>query len=96
MGMEMDMSRVRGRIPPLVAVLVLFSAQAVAAEAPPRLKYRGKGPVCSCGSGLSEADIRRAMDKAGLDRLQAGSSTEDGPAVGSEGQTRRETDEERK
>lgn len=41
-----------------------------AADTPPRLKYRGKGSVCGCSSGLSEADISRAM--AGLDNLRAG------------------------
>lgn len=28
----------------------------------PRLKYRSKGPVCSCASGLDEEAIRKAWE----------------------------------
>lgn len=28
----------------------------------PRLKYRSKGPVCSCSSGLDEEAIRKAWE----------------------------------
>ncbi len=46
----------------------LAAGQVMSADAPPRLKYRAKGAVCACSSGLSEADISRAL--SGLDRLQ--------------------------
>jgi hypothetical protein len=50
--------------------VALALADVGAADTPPRLKYRGKGSVCGCSSGLSEADISRAM--TGLDNLRAG------------------------
>lgn len=49
--------------------LILVATAAWSVETPPRLKYRSKGSVCGCSSGLSEADISRAM--AGLDNLRA-------------------------
>jgi hypothetical protein len=43
--------------------LLLGSAGARAADAEqPRLKYRVKGPVCSCASGLGEDEIRKAWE----------------------------------
>lgn len=48
--------------------LALAATSAWSADKPSRLKYRAKGPVCGCSSGMSEADISRAM--AGLDKLQ--------------------------
>ncbi len=53
-----------------LAAPAVWSAEA---DKPPRLKFRGKGPVCGCSSGMSEADISRAM--AGLDKLQPETST---------------------
>jgi hypothetical protein len=47
---------------------ILAMLPASAAETSPRLKYRAKHGVCACSSGMSEADISRAM--AGLDRLE--------------------------
>lgn len=44
----------------LALVLSAASVDAVASDKP-RLKFRGKGPVCSCTSGMSEADISKAM-----------------------------------
>lgn len=55
-------------------VIALFSAFSVAAQADgPRLKFKGKGPVCMCsGDGLSEEDILRAREarKSQRDRIQ--------------------------
>ena len=48
-----------------LAAPAVWSAEA---DKPPRLKYRSKGPVCACSSGMSAAAISRAM--AGLDKLQ--------------------------
>jgi hypothetical protein len=43
--------------------LMLGAAGARASDAePPRLKYRSKGPVCSCASGLDEEAIRKAWE----------------------------------
>lgn len=79
----------------MVAGLALAGSGAWAEDTPPRLKYRAKGPVCSCESGMGEAEIARA--RAGLDRLQAAEPGEPaGMAKGSEQQHRREADEERK
>ena len=51
-------------IPSVLALtLILGPAGAYAAEEkPPRLKYRSKGPVCSCASGLDEEAIRKAWE----------------------------------
>lgn len=46
---------------------IVAMAWASAADASSRLKYRSKSGICACASGMSEADISRAM--AGLDRL---------------------------
>lgn len=55
-------------------VIALFSTFTVAAQADgPRLKFKGKGPVCMCsGDGLTEEDIRRAREarKSQRDRIQ--------------------------
>lgn len=73
--------------------LVLAQAPAFAASDPPRLKYRSKGSPCACESGMSEADISRAM--AGLDRLQtAKPKTGEGETKDSDPQTRRNANEE--
>lgn len=43
--------------------LLVASAGARAADGePPRLKFRAKGPVCSCASGLDEDAIRKAWE----------------------------------
>lgn len=79
----------------LVMLALTVSVAGAAEEVAPRLKYRSKGPVCSCSSGLGEAEISRAMK--GLDRLQSAEPGDRaGTTKGSEQQTRRETDEERK
>jgi hypothetical protein len=80
----------------VAALLVLAAATTAAAgDSTPRLKYRSKGSVCSCETGLGEAEISQAMKRrAGLDRLQA--SPPDGGAEASkdDGQhSRREADE---
>lgn len=48
----------------LMALALLLAAPVVAATEPgqPRLKYRGNGLACTCASGTSEADIRKAWD----------------------------------
>lgn len=75
--------------------LAVGQAPIAAAGDSPRLKYRSKGSPCACASGMSEADISRAM--AGLDRLQ---SAEPQPGPGdtkdSEADKRRNADEELK
>lgn len=47
-----------------VMALTLLLASTVDAAEPgqPRLKYRGKGLACTCATGMSEADIRKAWD----------------------------------
>jgi hypothetical protein len=57
--------------------LALAMPGAWAADKPSRLKYRSKGSVCGCSSGMSEADISRSM--AGLDNLQAQATATDKP-----------------
>jgi hypothetical protein len=43
--------------------LAVAYAQAQAADpGQPRLKYRSKGPVCSCATGTGEAEIRKAWE----------------------------------
>ncbi len=41
---------------------LLAAAVAQAAADPPRLKYRSRGPVCACESGLGESEIRKAWE----------------------------------
>lgn len=78
-----------------LVVAMLAVSWSSAAEPSPRLKYRNKGSVCSCSSGLGEAEISRA--RAGLDRLQSAEpANRDGASKGSEQQTRREADEDGK
>ena len=75
--------------------VILAVTVASADDKPPRLKYRSKGPPCSCSSGLSEAEISKAMSK--LDRLQ--DPRPDAPAGMrqlNEQQPRREADEAQK
>lgn len=52
----------------LMAFALLLAAPVVAAteSGQPRLKYRGNGLACTCASGTSEAEIRKAWD----DRLR--------------------------
>jgi hypothetical protein len=45
----------------LIAMLTVVSVQA-AEPREPRLKFRGKGPVCSCATGMGEEDIRKAWE----------------------------------
>lgn len=59
-----------------LALLLTISAAGAADSGPPRLKYRGSGLACTCASGTSEADIRKAWEArmkqsegARLDRL---------------------------
>lgn len=89
--------RVGGFFTGMVAGLVglVLAVPVASAGDPPRLKYRAKGSVCSCASGLGEAEISRAM--AGLDRLGGGAGPEQrsGEAKDSEQQQRREADEKR-
>ena len=52
-----------GVISVIALALFLGAAGVRAADAEqPRLKYRAKGPVCSCASGMSEDDIRKAWE----------------------------------
>jgi hypothetical protein len=67
-GNPMNSGKLQSRIIVCGLGLTLAVSTAWSADKPSRLKYRAKGPVCGCSSGLSEADISRAM--AGLDRLQ--------------------------
>ncbi len=52
-------------LPTIGAIVAMVVVSA--ADASPRLKYRSKHGICACASGMSEADISRAM--TGLDRL---------------------------
>lgn len=52
----------------LASALLLGSASVAAAgdgatdgQKTPRLKYRSGGPVCSCSSGMSEAEISKGL-----------------------------------
>jgi len=45
-----------------VLAWLLAAAVAQAAADPPRLKYRSRGPVCACESGLGENEIRKAWE----------------------------------
>jgi len=63
----------RARFAWLVVVLALLPLAAwmeQAGAAQGRLKYRGKGPVCVCSTGLSESDIQAAE----RDRAKSGSA----------------------
>lgn len=83
----------------MMVMLSLAATSAIAAEAAetqPRLKYRAKGPVCMCASGLSEEEIRRGMAQSLLDRLQGKEqATQDLPEKDSTQPTRRNTNEDR-
>lgn len=45
-----------------LALLLSIPAAADDGSGQPRLKYRGSGLACTCASGTSEADIRKAED----------------------------------
>lgn len=83
----------------MMVMLSLAATSAIAAEAAetqPRLKYRAKGSVCMCASGLSEEEIRRGMAQSLLDRLQdKEQATQDLPEKDSTQPTRRNTNEDR-
>ncbi len=48
----------------VMALTLALTTASVGAAGPdqPRLKFRAKGPVCSCASGMSEADISKAWE----------------------------------
>jgi hypothetical protein len=48
----------------MMALVLLLAAPTINAADPgqPRLKYRGKALACTCATGTSEADIRKAWD----------------------------------
>ncbi len=48
----------------VMALALLLTAPAIDAAEPgkPRLKYRDKPLACTCATGTSEADIRKAWD----------------------------------
>jgi hypothetical protein len=82
-----------------LALLLLSLAvmQAYAEEGSHRLKFRGKGPVCACSSGLGEAQIERAMKKLKLDQIQEPqANTRSTTAEDNVQNARRQTDDERK
>lgn len=81
----------------MVMLSLAATSAAEAAETQPRLKYRAKGSVCMCASGLSEEEIRRGMAQSFLDRLQdKEQATQDLPEKDSTQPTRRNTNEDRK
>jgi len=81
----------------LAATSAIAAEAAEAAETQPRLKYRAKGSVCMCASGLSEEEIRRGRAQSLLDRLQGKEqATQDLPEKDSTQPTRRNTNEDRK
>lgn len=53
----------RSTVASVLALAATVAATSVAAaEGQPRLKYRSKGLTCTCATGMSEADIRKAWD----------------------------------
>lgn len=82
---------------------VLFSSmpEAGAENVGSKLKFRSSGSVCSCESGMSEAEISRAMARMGLDvRSSEAAKTpkeaerlEDAPRSEAQQHHRREVDE---
>jgi hypothetical protein len=46
-----------------LTVLAILVPQAEAEEKSPRLKYRTKGPVCSCDTGMDEEEIVRGRQR---------------------------------
>lgn len=47
----------------VLLAMVMGVAHVEAAEpGQQRLKFRGKGPVCSCATGMGEEDIRKAWE----------------------------------
>ncbi len=50
------------RVPLALAWLLAATIVQAAAPEPPRLKYRSRGPVCACESGLGENEIRKAWE----------------------------------
>ncbi len=48
----------------MMALVLLLAAPTINASDPgqSRLKYRGKALACTCATGTSEADIRKAWD----------------------------------
>lgn len=70
----------------VLALVLTVAATSVAAAEPgqPRLKFRGKGLACTCASGTSEEDIRKAWEArfpqsegAPLDNLDGRPQTRD-------------------
>ncbi len=45
----------------LLPICLAMWSQGARAEEGPRLKFKKKGPVCMCGDGLDEKDIRAAQ-----------------------------------
>lgn len=86
-------SRVLGAIS-VVALFLPFASCAIGGDTPQRLKFRGKGPVCSCESGTGEKEISQAMKRLGLERLQADGPESQGESKKDDGQKRRTTDED--
>lgn len=92
----MNVSQVRNRMLVVALVASLGPACVEAADGSSRLKYKSKGPACTCTSGLSEAEIERAQSaRKGLQPLQA-PEHESGAATMSQQQPRREADDEGK
>jgi hypothetical protein len=67
-----------------LALLLTIPGVGAADSGQPRLKYRGSGLACTCASGTSEADIRKAWDARmkqsegdRLDRLDGSPITRD-------------------
>ncbi|MBV2184272.1 MAG: hypothetical protein KUL88_07005 [Rhizobium sp.] len=88
----------------VVGALFLPAPEAGAESVGSRLKYRSSGSVCSCESGMSEAEISRAMVKMGLDVRSSAASKipkeaerlEDAPRSEAQQHHRREIDEKGK
>jgi len=77
--------RLTGVVTVMALALLLVVPTIEAAETgKSRLKFRGKGLACTCASGMSEADIRKAWDArfsqsegARLDKLDGLPATRD-------------------
>lgn len=86
----------------VVGTTFFCASNAVAGDAIGGLKYRSPGSVCSCESGMGEAEISRAMARLGIGSQPAGASSvpkkkeeqpEGVPGSDAQQQLRREIDE---
>jgi hypothetical protein len=56
------MLTIRNSIALMLATMLGMTQVQAADPDKPRLKFRGKGPACTCISSMGEAEIRKAME----------------------------------